>query len=376
MGVMIIFGVITSQNASKYATTYGSTINQPSFSRFETIFPLVIFAIVFGMRYDVGVDHLSYLENYIWQIDNPKFELIFSWITKICRSLNFHYSIYFAILAFIQVFFFFYAFKDERYLFPFLVLFLFANGEWLNWMNIIRQSIAMCIWIYSIKFIEKKKFWLYLFWCIIAFFFHRSAIILIIFYPILRNGKDYFKSIPLQLLLLAAAFAIKNIFFDIILKFSSIVDFYISLLGTNIYEYGYNIDRLLESFGEQKGTGVAYIFKIIVNVIIILYSTKLKKFFNSKRFNIIYFFYFFGLITLYMFPIGAISFTRPFRYFYIFQTIMLAYFAYYLSHSNIKVINNKILAYILIVCYLGIFYLNHILATPDSHLWYQFYFQH
>ena len=105
MGVMIIFGVITSQNASKYATTYGSTINQPSFSRFETIFPLVIFAIVFGMRYDVGVDHLSYLENYIWQIDNPKFELIFSWITKICRSLNFHYSIYFAILAFIQVFF-------------------------------------------------------------------------------------------------------------------------------------------------------------------------------------------------------------------------------------------------------------------------------
>ena len=376
MGVMIIFGVITSQNASKYATTYGSTINQPSFSRFETIFPLVIFAIVFGMRYDVGVDHLSYLENYIWQIDNPKFELIFSWITKICRSLNFHYSIYFAILAFIQVFFFFYAFKDERYLFPFLVLFLFANGEWLNWMNIIRQSIAMCIWIYSIKFIEKKKFWLYLFWCIIAFFFHRSAIILIISYPILRNGKDYFKSIPLQLLLLAAAFAIKNIFFDIILKFSSIVDFYISLLGTNIYEYGYNIDRLLESFGEQKGTGVAYIFKIIVNVIIILYSTKLKKFFNSKRFNIIYFFYFFGLITLYMFPIGAISFTRPFRYFYIFQTIMLAYFAYYLSHSNIKVINNKILAYILIVCYLGIFYLNHILATPDSHLWYQFYFQH
>ena len=199
---------------------------------------------------------------------------------------------------------------------------------------------------------------------------------MIIFYPILRNGKDYFKSIPLQLLLLAAAFAIKNIFFDIILKFSSIVDFYISLLGTNIYEYGYNIDRLLESFGEQKGTGVAYIFKIIVNVIIILYSTKLKKFFNSKRFNIIYFFYFFGLITLYMFPIGAISFTRPFRYFYIFQTIMLAYFAYYLSHSNIKVINNKILAYILIVCYLGIFYLNHILATPDSHLWYQFYFQH
>jgi hypothetical protein len=242
-------------------------------------------------------------------------------------------------------------------------------------MNIIRQSLAMCIWIYALKYIEKKNFWMYLILCAFAFLFHRSAIVLIIFYPILRNGKDYFKNIPLQLLVFIAAFVIKNFFFDIIMKFSSIVDFYISLLGKDMYENSYNVNQLLMSFGELKGTGMAYRFIIIVNIIIILYSKKLKNFFNSKRFNIIYFFYFFGLITFYMFPLGAIALTRPFRYFHVFQTIMLAYFTYYLLHSNINVIKNKILACILIVCYLGIFYLNHILATPDSHLWYQFYFQ-
>ena len=372
LGIMIFFFYLASYK--KQTINYSNNTNQTiSFKSYQIFIPMLLFSIVFGMRYDVGTDHLSYLEAYIWNIDVGKNEFLFQLITNLSNYFNLHYVIYFSILAFIQVYFFYFALKKEIYLFPLLTLFIFTNGDIMFWMNGIRQAIAMCIWVYSLNFIVDRKPLKYILFCIIAFLFHRSAIILFIFYPILVNGRDYFKSIPLQLILLALAFVIKEVFFDIIMNFSSAIDFYISLLGADMYERSYNIDNLLESFREQTGTGLAYIWRIVMNVIIILYSLKLKKFYNSKWFNIIYFLFFLGLLTSYMFPDGAISFTRPFRYFYIFQSIMLAYFVYYLYKN--KSLNNRILMIITIVSFLGIFYLSQITSDENSHYWYQFFFQ-
>lgn len=345
----------------------------PSFWSFSVIFPMLLFAVIFGMRYDVGVDHLTYLEAYLTNRDASKNELLFRAITDLSHFLNLNFVVYFAVLAFIQVFFFFYAFKREMYLFPLLIFFLFANGDIIFWMNVIRQSIAMCIWVFSLNFIAKRKFWRYAMLGVMAFLFHRSAIVLFVFYPILVGGRDYLKIIPLQLILLASAFVIKEVFFDIIMSLSAVVDFYISLLGAEMYEESYNIDALAENFKENPGTGLAYLWKIIIHVIIVIYSARLKKYYSSRWFNMIYFLFFIGLITYYMFPVGAISFSRPFRYFYIFQPIMLSYFVYYLYKN--KTVNNGILMGMIILSFFWIFYLHHISSNQDSHLWYQFYFQ-
>ncbi len=271
MGVMLLFAVYTSSKSSYGATTTGGLINHRSFWHFETILPLLFFAVIFGMRYNVGVDYLGYLEGYLWREYVGKNDFLFNLLSEIGWKLNLHYAVYFAIIAFIQVFFFFYAFKDERYLFPFLVFFLFTNGEWLNWMNVIRQALAMCIWIFSIRYIEDKKIGKYLFWCIVAFLFHRSAIVLIIFYPILKNGKDYFKSIPLQLILFAGAFVFREIFSEVIMRIEPITTFYSNIIGGELYS-SYDIEGLMKSFKEPQGTGLAYLFKIILNVGIILYK--------------------------------------------------------------------------------------------------------
>lgn len=375
--VMLIFAWFASRK-TVYTQLNGMIIQCCPFWSFEMIFPLVFFAIMFGMRYDVGTDSLGYLDYYNTGIKESKFELLFTLLTQICWFFKFNSVVFFSIIAFIQVFFFFYAFKKEIYLFPFLVLFLFTNGDWMFWMNGIRQALAMCIWIYSINFIVEKKLWRYLIFGVIAYLFHRSAIILFIFYPILRNGKDYFKNIPLQLILLIIAFIIKKLFYNVIINLSSVVTFYQTFLGgeENLYN-SYDINTVITDmkFSNNNGTntGIAYIWRIVVNVVIILYSLKLKKYYNSKKFNIIYFFFFIGLLLQYVFPNGAIVLTRPFRYFYIFQAIMLAYLAYYLFKiNNIK---NKIFFYVLIVSFLGIFYLNQIVSNENSHLWYQFFFQ-
>src|SRR5690554_3121537 len=155
MFTMILFAVYASKKAS-YVSSSGLTV-QRSFWRFEIIVPLLLFALVFGMRYDVGVDHLNYLHAYLDKIHVGKNEPLFFIFAEIGWKLNWHYVLYFGVIAFTQVLFFFYAFKDERYLFPFLVFFLFTNGEWSFWMNGMRQALAMCIWIFSIKFIGDKK---------------------------------------------------------------------------------------------------------------------------------------------------------------------------------------------------------------------------
>ena len=145
-----------------------------------------------------------------------------------------------------------------------------------------------------------------------------------------------------------------------------------------MYERSYNIEGLMNSYIEADGTGLVYLFRIILNVTIILYSKRLKLFYNSKRFNIIYFFFFIGLLTMYVFPVGFISLTRPFRYFYIFPSIMYAFFLYYLFKTKLRDTQrgsfHAIIYYGMIFIFLGVFYLSIITSNEDASFWYQFYF--
>ncbi|WP_262484527.1 EpsG family protein [Brumimicrobium salinarum] len=240
-------------------------------------------------------------------------------------------------------------------------------------MNGIRQALALCVWLVAVRYIAEKRFWTYLALCIASSMFHYSAAILIILYPILRNSKDYFKSIKLQLLLLGVAFLIQSYFLFLLPKTEILLDVYKTLLGGGkAYGKTYGIEGLKNSYIESEGTNLVYYSKIIINIIIIFYSQKLKDFYDTNKFTIIYFLFFIGLITSYMFPIGYISVTRPFRYFYIFETIMYAYFAYYLIKN--KTPQNQVLFLILIVLFIGVFLSSIAVASEDSHLIYQFFF--
>lgn len=373
LSLMMFFFYLAYRKTYHY-NEYALKSQNNNFWIFEIVFPILIFSLIFGMRYDVGTDHLSYLDYYLSKFENSKFEYLFSLITKISWKLNLHFVFYFTFLAFLSITFFFLAFRKELYLFPILIFFLFMNGNILFWMNGIRQSIAMCIWIYSLNYIADRKLLKYILFGIVAFLFHRSAIILFVLYPILVNGRDYFKNIPLQLTLLASAFTLKEFFYDNILKLSLAIDFYISLLGAEMYENNYNIDGLLISFREDTGTGLAYLWRIFINVVIIIYSLKLKKYYNSRWFNIVYFLFFIGLITSYIFPNGLIAFTRPFAYFYIFNSIMFAYFTYYLYKH--KSIINDLLYYFIIISIISIFIFNQFISGIYTQSLFKFYFQY
>lgn len=316
--------------------------------------PLLAFSVVFGIRYGVGFDHVNYLNIYLygykWRQDEP----IFVMIQNFFAINEFPYPYYFGFLSFLQVFLFFMAFRKDPKLLVWLVVFLFFDGLLGSWNNIIRTAIAGCIWIFSIDFIVEKKLIPYLVCSLLAIGFHYSSVTLVIAYPLFYKGVDFFGNMKLQYILLAVAFVLRFSFSSFAGMFETIINIFSSISVK--YEY-YTAEKILQGGKEalQTGTSLAFYFVILVNIVIIAYSHKMHKYFNSRKFNIVYNIYFIGVLLFYVFPLGYVSLTRPFRYLYFFRSIMLAYFALYLF-ENRKQLKEFATLMVLLVAFAGIFY--------------------
>ena len=93
---------LLSKNATKREYyLYQSSRKKLSLWNSEYILLLTIFALVVGMRYNVGVDYLTYLEEYL-NLQNDRntirdsFEPGFLFITKLFAKLGIHYTFYFS----------------------------------------------------------------------------------------------------------------------------------------------------------------------------------------------------------------------------------------------------------------------------------------
>lgn len=372
---LILFMLLCNYINLHYVVTANNGINEKRISLFNPSFilPLFAIAIVMGMRYDVGTDHLNYIDNYLFGYEWEQKEILFVVINNICALNKIPYPVFFGIITFIQAALYYYAFRKEPQLLFWLTLFLFFDGQIGNWNNIIRVSIACSIWIYSIDFIAEKKFIPYLLLNILAIGFHTSSIILIIAYPLLYNGKNYFSSRKVQYGLFILAFIFRftfNRFKDVINWFVTAYVYYF-----NDYENYNDIQYLTQSESNGSGTSIAFYSIIFINILIIGYSSKLHAYFNSSKFNIIYNIFFVGILTTYVFPEGMIILTRPFRYLYMFRPIMLSYFALYLFEKK-RNDNNLFILFITMTLYVGIFYGSIIRSTPENHSLYQIYSQH
>ena len=78
------------------ASVFSTTANNLRISDWQKIGMItmlaLIFAIVFGMRWDVGKDNLAYLYSYQY-LETERYEWIFKLITESLRREGIHYSI-------------------------------------------------------------------------------------------------------------------------------------------------------------------------------------------------------------------------------------------------------------------------------------------
>ena len=326
-----------------------------------------VFALVFGVRYNVGVDHLRYIEKYEQIKYSSSFvdtELLYYWINKVFASLNLHYSFLFFFLAFVQLYFLLYSIRSHRDVMGWLIFTFMMSASFLSFLNGISQEVAFCLQLVAISYLVRKKIlYCYLF-IIVAILFHTSAILLLPFPLLYLRKNSYFSNSNIQFLLFVVFLFIGVIFKPSLFIFSLFSDY------INVFEYfGYDsyvnmVDRGNLKFMEStRGLGFGFVLITVLNAISVYYSSRVKNYYKSALLNIFYDFYYIGMLLYYL-TLGSLIFARINYYFY---DIGFVYFAFLLNYLyRDKSINNFVVLFLIVIIYFLLFYASVVIGGYES----------
>lgn len=293
----------------------------------DFLLPIICFTFLFGVRYNVGNDYWSYLEIYDsyahHEVLREDLEGGFALFTRLMAQAGIHYSVYFSLIAFLQIFLLYYTFRKEGYLFPFLA-FMIMSGAFLGWMSVIRQSLVWCLFVYAIPFIKQKKLIPYMLCIAIGFTIHKTALLLVPIYFIFKSGKDYLRNIPLQLTLLFGSLLLSGV--SVWSQYLKNID--IILAFTGLEERYSNVENIL-ALDEEYAYGPRTWLIFLLNVILIFYSNKIKETFSSSSISIYYNLYFIGT-CINLLLVGNHALQRPFLFFVNMNIIVFAYLLVFL----------------------------------------------
>lgn len=232
---------------------------------------LTVMCVVIGLRFNVGVDWGGYAHDYeqmrkasVISFSDQYFEVGFYLISKFFTILNQPPQWMFFTMALISWYFFFRSVPREIL---FFVLFFTFTEEFFFWsMNGVRQFSAMCIWLFSLKYLSSGNFKKYLVFTLLACCFHLSAFLLIPLYFLKYKrilNPVFFVPVFILLFLLPIG--------DIL---NSLIGQILALLGPT-FELAYRYLRYVETdqFGaSEMRLGPIFYLKLITSLLIILLS--------------------------------------------------------------------------------------------------------
>lgn len=351
---------------SVIARLYGVKLNH---SILNYLIPSILFSVLIGMRYDVGVDYLNYLDNYLYQYGVSQRESIepgYYFLSWVLKTLQLHYSFLFISCGAIIVGFFYARANDYPYLLPYLVLFFFTTGIVFHANNIIRHVMAFSIYFYALRYITRKNLVRYVLLTLVAASFHKSFILFLPLYFVLTI--DWFKSRWIQYFLLLLPVLVSLQLKDDILAFSTYVFDY---LGYGTYIERIDVyDRDME--GIKKGFGILNTITVLIPFMIAYFSDQIKACFKFTDFVVYYNLYMIGQI---LFPIvaGSIILERMSYSFYFFRFVVFAFVVYYfLKNYKDNIIIHGV-TYFLILVY-ALSFIIGILTSVSKCSPYQFFF--
>ena len=331
---------------------------------------IIIFSLVFGMRYYVGIDYHSYFDVYV----NDSYEILrfepgFMFLTVLIKNTHAHYVVYFSLLAFLQLSFFFFSFRKQKYLLPFLCIMLFMTGTFMcGWMNVIRQTLATTIFVFASSFLIHKglrNLIIYLLLISLAISFHYSSAILLVIPIIWRFKVDWISCKKAQYMILLIAFLGQLL--GINQLFMGAVD----LLG-GLFSWDDYLDQVHE--GATVGAiGMYDILTFVLNLLVVSYSSSLKTFYKSDVFfPYVYKVGFFGIIVSYIFS-SSMLISRMLLFFSIFQFPLYAYLFYYFN--RLMKINRFRYLYLYVWVYFILGFVRVMMDMDLNTSRYVFYFQ-
>ena len=265
-------------------------------------------------------------------------EVGFKYLNIAFAHFDLSYYIFFGTISIFCWGFFIKGSYKFSYLLPLMLYFAVTNGHYFWSLLGVRQSIAIALFFYSIKFIIERKVINYLLIIIIASLFHTSVLILM---PIYFFNNINFNRTALFIMYLCSIFLTSNSFLheqftSFILNLSKYIDFintYASSVETTYFKT--DLTRVDTGYG---------VFLRQITTLYIIYKSKtiLEKLPHLKIYFLLYIIY--AILSNIFFSIDLI--TRVILYLNICFPIVIAATIYFFNNKL-----EKIISLILIILY-------------------------
>lgn len=286
-----------------------------------------VFTFVIGLRYGVGDDYLAYMNYYFKPELFPKMEWGYTYINKIFRELDFHYCTIFLLGAFLEIYFFTRAFKNFKFILPLAYLFLFTTLELFIWDNTVRQSLAFCVFLCSIQYVQEKKLIPFVILILIGAAFHKTAYPLLAFYFVLRfHAKDdrWF-----QYMMLLGTFAAGAVLKVFLLTYMTKIALMVGIGGSaGNAEFLQSVDW---SNGKNS-LGLATLIWLAIDMFCVWLYPALKKKYKEVGFEKYYFLYFCGILMQNC--VGGTYLDRVNMYFLPFRIVIYSFCVYEMAKKR------------------------------------------
>ena len=340
------------------------------FTKSHFLIPILVYCFFVTVREQVGADCESYKQdfyNLLYGYSNrDTIEEGFTSLIQFTLYFTDKHYLMFLIMGLAQIGALYYAMRKEGYLLIFFGITLFFTGTFFSLMNGMRQNITVCIFAAMTPLILNKKYWPWVIpLTIITITMHRSALAIL---PIGILGYICKDIIPNKYIQLAILF--------VCLLLMDKVDYILPIELLNLGEYSGYSEETIEHYAEysirEKRFGFRSYLLLLSYIIVILYSNKLKAFFNSNKFNYIYCL-FFARVCIFLLFYNNYVVNRLLFFCDIFIPIVQAYLLFYLWYNKSQ--NNKLIfssyIFILTVHFLYQLYIS-VVRIPDEFTLYKF----
>ncbi|MCL1967701.1 MAG: EpsG family protein [Fibromonadales bacterium] len=149
------------------------------------------------------------------------------WLNYALSQVTSNFNIILFFIIFIEIIFVFFTIYQWRDKFPIWLGMLVFYAFFFNLsFNAIRQCLALSIAFFGIKYIFERKFLLFAFWVLLGYLFHKSAILVLAYYPLFWYANKYTskKSILLLSVIFLSLIIFSNqIFIPILSSLSGVV---------------------------------------------------------------------------------------------------------------------------------------------------------
>lgn len=213
-------------------------------NRVKNSFLIISTTLFLGFSYNMGGDWRAYKIFYeevipklsINNLSEIRFEKGYIILNYLFNELGINYEIFQGIVLMFCIFITLKLVekKSKNFYIAFVYIFIYFLFSY-SAEPILRQFIAITLIIIGLKYIEERKILKYLIWVFLAFQFHKSAIIGILFY--LSNYLN-FKSMKRILICITLAFILSfniNNILDLIIKLIPFLKIYSGYLKNEIY---------------------------------------------------------------------------------------------------------------------------------------------